>query len=180
MDLSSKRKSRAEGRKPLRPPLLRDRAPLLREQSPGATFVRGYGQGDRPPETVLHHRRLFLLHVIGAHQRGTSATTPEPPKRCRRCCPRASGDSRRVVSHVLRGADGLKTNRCQGTLALAPNSVLARDTVLVFYLERGTTAGSGAVMSPAAIGRVIFSLILRRLKVTAISSSAHADPICGG
>jgi hypothetical protein len=35
-------------------------------------------------------------------------------------------------------------------------------------------------MSAVAIGRVIFSLILRRLEVTAISSSAHADPICGG
>jgi hypothetical protein len=34
-------------------------------------------------------------------------------------------------------------------------------------------------MSPAAIGRLIFSLMLRRLEVTAISSSAHADPICG-
>jgi hypothetical protein len=31
-------------------------------------------------------------------------------------------------------------------------------------------------MSPAAIGRVIFSLILRRLEVAAMSSSAH-DPV---
>jgi hypothetical protein len=83
---------------------------------------------------------------------------------------------------VPRGADGLKTKRCQGTLALAPysvlatNSVLARNSVLVFYLERGTESSS-AVMSPAAIGRVIFALILRRLEVTAMSSSAHADAV---
>jgi hypothetical protein len=54
--------------------------------------------------------------------------------------------------------------------------------VLAFYLETGTlrSESSGAVISPAAIGRVIFSLILRRLEVAAISSSAHADQICGG
>jgi len=54
--------------------------------------------------------------------------------------------------------------------------------VLALYLERGTlrSESSGAVISPAAIGRVIFSLILRRLEVAAISSSAHADQVCGG
>jgi hypothetical protein len=56
--------------------------------------------------------------------------------------------------------------------------------VLGFYLERHLgSEGSGAVMSAAAIRWAIFSLILRHIvgrpKATAISSSAHADQICG-
>jgi hypothetical protein len=56
----------------------------------------------------------------------------------------------------------------------------SRLTPCLGFTLKGARKSSGPVMSPAAIARVIFSLILRRLEVTAIISSAHADPICGG